>query len=116
MLTEIGPLSPSSWIDKAKLLDELGQYNEADAVLQNGIYFIPHCELLRKLLKSFEQSSKSEYARNFLGSLINHPNIEGESALPEGAIFEIIQGHLDLAITLIQQIKEKRSWKPNIYW
>ena len=56
MLTEIDPLSPSSWIDRAKLLDELGQYNEADSVLQNGIYLVPHCELLlRKLLKSFEK-------------------------------------------------------------
>lgn len=116
MATLHDPTTPSSWIDRAKLLDELGEYEKADAILRDGIFSVPHCELLiRKLLRSFERSNKIDSARSFIGSIIKNQYIDQQSVLVEGALFEIRQGRIDPALLILHSIKEKVGWKPNIY-
>ncbi|OHT00611.1 hypothetical protein TRFO_32731 [Tritrichomonas foetus] len=110
------PTTPASWIDRAKLLDELGDYEKADNVLQEGIYNVQNCEqLIRKLLKSLERTNKVETARSFLGSIVKNKKVDNESALVEGALFELRQGNIEQAMRILQFIKVKNGWKPNIY-
>lgn len=116
MATHYDPATPSSWIDRAKLLDELGEYEKADAILREGIFSVPHCELLiRKLLRSFERSDKVDSARSYIGFILKNPYIDRESVLIEGSLFEIRQGQVEPALRILQEIKEKSGWKPNIY-
>ena len=108
--------TPASWIDRAKLLDEIGDYEKADLVLQEGIYKVQHCEqLIRKLLKSFERTNKIDAARSFLGTIVKNPNIDTDSVYVEGALFELRQGQVELAMDILNSIKQKNGWKPNIY-
>ncbi|OHS97025.1 hypothetical protein TRFO_36799 [Tritrichomonas foetus] len=116
MSTKFDPATPASWIDRAKLLDELGDYEKADSVLQEGIFKVQHCEqLIRKLLKLFERVNKLDYARTYLGSLVNNKMIDRETVLVEGALFELRQGHVEEAMAILKSVKGQNGWKPNIY-
>ena len=114
--TTYDPATPASWIDRAKLLDEIGEYEKADEVLEEGIFQVQHCEqLIRKLLKSFERKNQHEYARKLLGSLLRSSKIDKETILVEGALFELRQGHVEEAMTILRSVKGQNGWKPNIY-
>ena len=116
MSTKYDPTTPASWIDRAKLLDELGDYEKADAVLQEGIFKVQHCEqLIRKLLKLFERVNKLDYAKTYLGTLVNSKMIDRETVLVEGALFELRQGNVEEAMTILKSVKGQNGWKPNIY-
>lgn len=114
--TSYDPATPASWIDRAKLLDEIGEYEKADEVLEEGIFQVQHCEqLIRKLLKSYERKNQHEYARKLLGSLLRSSKIDKETILVEGALFELRQGHVEEAMSILRSVKGQNGWKPNIY-
>ncbi|KAK8885687.1 hypothetical protein M9Y10_041139 [Tritrichomonas musculus] len=114
--TSYDSATPASWIDRAKLLDEIGEYEKADEVLEEGIFQVQHCEqLIRKLLKSYERKNQHEYARKLLGSLISSSKIDKETILVEGALFELRQGHVEEAMLILRSVKGQNGWKPNIY-
>lgn len=110
------PQTPASWIDRAKLLDELGDYSQAEEVLQEGIRVVQHCDqLIRKLLKSFERSNHLEQARSFLGSIYSNRSIDKETVLVEGGLFELRQGRIAQAMDILNYVHSQNGWKPNIY-
>ena len=114
--TTTDPTTQASWIDRAKLLDELGRYTKAEAILQEGVRKVQHPEqLIRKLLKSFERTNKLAAARAFLGSIVKDPNMDREVVLTEGGLFEMRQGNVKQAMEILCMVMGPTGWKPNIY-
>ena len=114
--TTVDPSAPASWIDRAKLLDELGDYARSEAVLQEGIKHVqPADQLIRKLLKSFERTGSVDTARAFLGETVRSGATDTECVLVEGALFEMRQGRVAEAMELLAYVKEKKGWKTNVY-
>ena len=116
MGTSVDPGAEASWIDRAKLLDELGDYARAEAVLQEGIHHVtPADQLARKLLKSFERTGSVRAARAFLGEMVHAGLPDSDCILVEGALFEMRQGRVEEAMELLDYVREKKGWKPNVY-
>ena len=114
--TEVDPGTPASWIDRARLLDEIGNWASAEEVLQQGVRKVQQPEqLIRKLLKSFERTNSLHEARMFLGSLYQDKNVDRSVVLTEGLLFELRQGNVDLAMAALKMIRGPSGWKPNIY-
>lgn len=114
--TDADPTTPASWIDRSRLLDEIGNLAGAEEVLQQGVRKVQQPEqLIRKLLKSFERTNSLNEARAFLGSLFHDKNIERSVVITEGCLFELRQGNVDLAMEALKFIRGPSGWKPNIY-
>lgn len=110
------PSTPASWIDRAKILDELGDYAQAENVLQEGVHRASHSEqLIRKLLSSFARNNNYDSARSFLGYILSNPKLDKEFALIEGSLFELRQGHTQQAMVILNAIHGENGWKPSIY-
>lgn len=116
LATQIDPTSHVSWIDRAKLLEELGDYTEAERVLQDGILLVDVSEaIIKKLLKTYERTNDIITARKFLGTAISNPNFDKEFVLIEGALFELRQGNVEPAMQILNEIHRISGWRPNVY-
>ncbi|OHT08652.1 hypothetical protein TRFO_22737 [Tritrichomonas foetus] len=110
------PTTAASWIDRAKLLDELGDYNQAEAILQAGVTYVSQADqLIRKLLKSFERTNNLIAARNFLCKIYHDKKVDEDFVLIEGGLFELRQRRVENAMILLNYIRQKSGWKPNVY-
>ena len=108
--------TPTSWIDKAKLLDEIGEVAKAEEVLKEGVHRVTHSDqLIRKILRSYERMSLFDKARTYLSELIADKSIDRESVLVEGGLFELRQGHYNEAMIIFNSIKTSNGWKPTVY-
>ena len=116
MGTTVDPASQASWIDRSKFLDELGEYTRAEDVLRIGIGHVQQSEqLARKLLKMYERSGNMREARAFLGEVARWGSADADSIFVEGALFELRQGRIELAMELLQMLKARKDWKANVY-
>jgi tetratricopeptide (TPR) repeat protein len=114
--TDADPQTPASWIDRAKLLDGFGHYAAAEDVLRAGILKAQHTEqLIHKLLRQYERLNTPERARTYLGSMYGDRRVEQEALLTEGALFELRQGRIRLAMDLLNALRVGSGWKPTIY-
>ena len=114
--SNIDPTTPASWIDRAKLLDELGEYIQAEKVLLEGTIKVSHSEqIVRKLLKSYERTNNLEAARKFLSLSFQNNQFENDFILVEGSLFELRQGNVELAWKILKDVKKRGNWKPNVF-
>lgn len=114
--TAIDPETAASWIDRAKILDEQGDYVEAENILQQGCKAVKHCEqIVRKLLKSYERTNNPYAARHFMGKALNDESFDRDFIFTEGAIFELHQGNQAAAMEILNKLRETSGWKPNVF-
>lgn len=114
--TTTDPTTSTSWIDRAKLLDEIGEVSLADEVLKEGVSKVFHPDqLIRKILKSYERMNLFDPARSYLYHLFSKGSNDRESILIEGGLFELRQGHIKDAMVLFNYAKSQNSWKPTVY-
>jgi len=112
----VDPSTPASWIDRAKLLDELGEYKEAETILFEGSQRVSHSEqIVRKLLKSYERTNNLDAARNFLVDSMKRKSFEEDFILVEGSLFELRQGNVVQAMKILESVRTRSSWKANVY-
>ena len=114
--TSYDPTTAASWIDRAKLLNEQGDYLEAEKILRIGTQKVSHCEqIVKKLIKSYEHTNNIYAARKFLGSALYSQPFNQEFILVEGALFELRQGNVDFALKILNDVRNKSGWKANVY-
>ena len=114
--TEKDPGTAASWIDRAKLLDEQGDYLESEKILREGTKKVEHCEqIVKKLLKSYERTNNVDAARSFLGKAVQGGAFDREFIIVEGALFELRQGNVSFAMRVLNELHEKSGWKANVY-
>lgn len=115
--TIVDKYTPASWIDRAKLLDEIGDYVHAERVLLDGVKQNSHSEpIIRKLLRSFERTNNFAAARDFLGRSYLSSDFDKEFILLEGALLELRQGNVLLAMQILDKVYQRNDgWRIGVY-
>jgi len=114
LATQIDPQNITFSLESAKLLNEIGSYDEEDDLLFEALKRTSfNSVLLSKMLKSLERRSLIAKARAVLGLAVKQST---NCALFEGALFEIRHGPADLALELINSCCEiSREWRGSAF-
>jgi la-related protein 1 len=117
MATMQDPTTLASWVDRAKLHDELGETDMAERVLEEGIHKSRSPDqLLRKMLRSMEKAGDLARARTYLGHIRETGVSDPEGLLlTEGGLFELRQGNVAHAMAILNFVKHEYGWKPSTY-
>ena len=115
---KLDPELPQSYLDHAKLLDEIGKAEEAEAVLMTALEKTGMSELVTvKLLKQLEKRGKLKDAKRVLGSIYKSNRLEkknGQSLL-EGVLFEARNGNVERALRLFRYLDKSCTVKSGFY-
>ncbi|KAK8871169.1 hypothetical protein M9Y10_009082 [Tritrichomonas musculus] len=119
---EVDPTNYQHYLEHAKLLDEIGEGDEAENILILGIQKANgpiSDQLMGKLLKQFERRQKFSEARKALSLVFsNYHGISSQTAgaLAEGVLFEVKHGSdVSLALNLLKTIEKKVNLKPGFF-
>lgn len=119
---EVDPTNYQHYLEHSKLLDEIGEGDEAENVLILGIQKANNPisdQLMGKLLKQFERRQKFSEARSVLSLVYSNYhgiNTQTAAALAEGILFEVKHGSdVHLALNLLRTIEKKVNLKPGFF-
>lgn len=111
--TETEPGNAQNYMDHSKVLEELGQIEEAENILRNGIFVCAqHEQLTPKLLKMLERRQKFEGVRKVLGALYRRLGVPAATpSLLEGILFEIRHGDIKKSLNLLSELEKSSQIK-----
>ncbi|OHT15793.1 hypothetical protein TRFO_13800 [Tritrichomonas foetus] len=113
------PTNAQNYLDHAKLLDEIGQADEAEQILLEGLQKTPISDQITvKLLKQFERRQHFNEARKVLGLIYkNSSNLPQQAAqsLAEGALFEVRHGKVEPALELLNHVEKNINIKSGYF-
>ena len=115
--TRIEPGNTQNYLDYSKLLEELGQIEDAENVLKNGLFrSSAHEQLTPKLIKMFERRQKFEAVRKILGLIYKNVGLpDATLSLLEGVLFEVRHGDIKKALNILAELEKITFLKNNFY-
>lgn len=115
--TQAEPSNTQNYLDHSKLLEELGQIEDAENILKSGLLkSSAHEQLTPKLVKMFERRQKFESVRKILGSIYKTVGLPGATlSLLEGVLFEVRHGDIKKAQNVLAELEKAAPLKNNFY-
>lgn len=115
---KLDPELPQSYLDHAKLLNDIGRPDEADSVLRDALEQTDMSDLVTvKLLQQFEKRGKIKEAKEALGSIYRRNGVSQKNgpSLLEGVLFEARSGNVEQALNLFEFVQKSCSVKSGFY-
>ena len=115
--TQAEPSNTQNYLDHSKLLEELGQIEDAEKILKNGLFkSSAHEQLTPKLVKMFERRQKFDSVRKILGLIYKTIGLPGATlSLLEGVLFEVRHGDIRKAQNVLAELEKVAPLKNNFY-